>query len=449
MDISKKQLPESLRKIAVFPEDEEYLSLCSNCFRVGKPGVIFMAKETKDISNVLVYVSQLNETAKENVKLSLRSGGHGITMTSVNDGGVILDISQLNKIEVLDEQTGHVLIQAGAVWGDIAQVLNPHRLVISSGDFGDTGAGGLATSGGLGLLVRSFGLTIDHVIGVHLITADGKMHWVDKEHHPELFWAIRGGGGQVGVVTDFLIQAEKVEKSSGNEDVPIVVQTIQYTVADLTKFIMAWEEWTSRSTRKLTSLLMLNRGQENQILVQATNIWFGLLSSEVQAVFDQSKKLATVLEETRELMEYSDFVRAPHEPHRGQEPVYVKNTLVREATPQLSDAIQKALTASFVMGIELRAIDGAINDFPEDFNAWAFRKEKAFLALWAEKEKEKEAIALFQPIEALGTGVYGAYSSDLSHQESQKVWPKETGKRLKEIVAKYDPKGLFNQNRRV
>ncbi|MFM9596948.1 FAD-binding oxidoreductase, partial [Streptomyces scabiei] len=122
----------------------------------------------------------------------------------------------MNEVTIVDEKSGLVRIQAGALWGDVAKSLNPYQLVISSGDFGDTGVGGLATSGGIGLLVRNSGLTIDHIIGASLVTSDGECHWIDEKHEPDLFWAIRGGSSQVGIVTEFLFKADRLVTQDKN-----------------------------------------------------------------------------------------------------------------------------------------------------------------------------------------------------------------------------------------
>ena len=104
---------------------------------------------------------------------------------------------------------------------------------------------------------------------------------------------------------------------------------------------------------------------------------------------------------------------------------------------------------SFVYGVELRALGGAVNEKTADFNAWPFREAEIMIAYFFNKEYTDQAIQLFQPIQEFGQGVYGAYSSDTSQEENARVWPGATGKKIKEVKEKYDPTNLFDQNRQL
>src|SRR5699024_5903783 len=112
---------------------------------------------------------------------------------------------------------------------------------------------------GMGTILRSLGLTIDKVIEATIITADGKKHIVDKENEPDLFWGIRGGGGQFGVVTECLFQADKATAVNSKIANPMIVQTINYSITDLFEFIQGWHNWFKTASSKLTSTLFLNK----------------------------------------------------------------------------------------------------------------------------------------------------------------------------------------------
>ncbi|KRL05139.1 FAD-binding oxidoreductase [Liquorilactobacillus oeni] len=130
-------LPDSLKELAIFPNNPTYDQVRSNYFRVGTPRLVIMAKTETNVVETVKYAHEVNKQTNQKTPFSVRSGGHGITMSSVNDGGIILDISNLNKVKIIDANKGIVKIQAGAVWGDVAQQLSPYNLVISSGDFGE------------------------------------------------------------------------------------------------------------------------------------------------------------------------------------------------------------------------------------------------------------------------------------------------------------------------
>src|SRR5690606_28086354 len=139
--------------------------------------------------------------------LGVRSAGHGISGRSTNDGGIVLDVGALDSIEVLDEQRRLVRVGPGARWQEVAAALQPHGWVITSGDYGGVGVGGLATAGGVGYFAREHGLTIDRMRAAELVLADGSVVRTDAQHDPELFWGVRGAGANLGVVTAFEFEA--------------------------------------------------------------------------------------------------------------------------------------------------------------------------------------------------------------------------------------------------
>src|SRR5690606_21089086 len=144
------------------------------------------------------------------VPLGVRSGGHGISGRSTNDGGLVLDVGALNTIEVIDEERRLVRVGPGARWHEVAAALAPYGWAISSGDFGGVGVGGLATAGGIGFFAREHGLTIDRVRAAELVLADGSIVRTDADTDPELFWGVRGAGANFGVVTAFEFEASEV-----------------------------------------------------------------------------------------------------------------------------------------------------------------------------------------------------------------------------------------------
>ena len=142
------------------------------------------------------------------------------------------------------ERTGEDLVRVGpgARWGDVAAALHPWGLAISSGDSGDVGAGGLATTGGIGLMGRAHGLTVDHLVAAEIVTADGRLHRVDATEEPELFWAVRGAGANIGIVTSFEFRADRV---------PVVGHaTLQYQVDDAAAFLQSWARSSTPATTR-------------------------------------------------------------------------------------------------------------------------------------------------------------------------------------------------------
>src|SRR5215217_8714719 len=148
------------------------------------------------------------------LELAVRSGGHSLAGHSASDGGIVLDLSALTALEV-DLEGGAAWAQAGLTAGAYTAQVGAHGLATGFGDTGSVGIGGLTLGGGVGYLVRKHGLTIDNLVSAEVVTADGRLLRVDAEEHPDLFWAIRGGGGNFGVVTRFHYWLHEVDEIVG------------------------------------------------------------------------------------------------------------------------------------------------------------------------------------------------------------------------------------------
>ena len=142
--------------------------------------------------------------------MSVRSGGHSPLGHGTNTGGMVIDLAHLDDVEVLDAERRLVRVGGGATWGRVAAALDPHGWALTSGDTADVGVGGLTLGGGIGWMVRRHGLAIDNLVGARVVTADGRLVTASQDEHPDLFWALRGGGGNFGVVVDFDFVAQPV-----------------------------------------------------------------------------------------------------------------------------------------------------------------------------------------------------------------------------------------------
>jgi len=139
----------------------------------------------------------------------VRGGGHGRAGYGTSEGGIVLDLSSMKGL-LIDPDQRLAWAQPGLTAGEVTAAAAEHGLAIPFGDTASVGIGGLTTGGGIGFLTRKFGLTIDNLVAAELVTADGRIRTVDEEHDPELFWAVRGGGGNVGVVTRFVYRLVEV-----------------------------------------------------------------------------------------------------------------------------------------------------------------------------------------------------------------------------------------------
>jgi len=159
-----------------------------------------------DVADVMAAV---NFAREQGLVLAVRGGGHSGPGLSMCEGGLVVDLCRLKGIRV-DPATRTVRVEGGCVWGDVDHATHPFGLAVPSGFISSTGVGGLTLGGGIGYLTRKYGLTIDNLLGVDVVLADGSFVTASAEENPDLFWAVRGGGGNFGVVTSFLFRANPV-----------------------------------------------------------------------------------------------------------------------------------------------------------------------------------------------------------------------------------------------
>lgn len=168
------------------------------------PALIVECKSTRDVVEALAYAR------REELPLSVRGTGHHIAGKSVCEGGLVVDLSTMRGVRV-DPDAARVHVDAGATLGDVDATTLVHGLVVPTGMNSTTGIAGLTLGGGLGWLTRSLGMTVDSLIGAEVVTADGQVLDVNAESHPDLLWALQGGGGNFGVVTRFDFALHRVE----------------------------------------------------------------------------------------------------------------------------------------------------------------------------------------------------------------------------------------------
>src|SRR3954462_15399621 len=169
-----------------------------------RPALIVRARGAADVSRV---VSLAREGGME---LAVRSGGHSLAGHSVSDGGIVLDLSRMKAIE-LDVARRTAWAETGLTAGEYTTAAGAYGLATGFGDTGSVVIGGITLGGGIGFLVRKHGLTIDDLLAAEIVTADGRLLRVDAVRHPDLFWAIRGGGGNFGVATRFKLRLHEVD----------------------------------------------------------------------------------------------------------------------------------------------------------------------------------------------------------------------------------------------
>jgi len=173
-----------------------------------RPAVIVRCREAGDV------VAALAAARKGGLEVSVRGGGHNVAGRAVTDGGVMIDLAELRQITV-DPEARTARAGGGATWAELNAAAAEHGLAVTGGAVSTTGIGGYTLGGGLGWLMAKFGLAADNLLAVELVTADGEVREVSADAHPDLFWALRGGGGNFGVATAFTYRLHPLQTIVG------------------------------------------------------------------------------------------------------------------------------------------------------------------------------------------------------------------------------------------
>jgi FAD/FMN-containing dehydrogenase len=200
-DVAVATFEASLRGELIRPGDEDYdeVRAVYNGMIDRRPAFIARCRDAADVQ------AAVNFARDNDLLLAVRGGGHSGPGLGICDSGLVVDLSPMKGIHV-DAEAGTVRVQGGCTWGDVDHATHPYGLAVPTGFISTTGVGGLTLGGGLGYLTRRYGLTIDNLLSVDMVLADGSLVTASEEQHEELFWAVRGGGGNFGVVTSFLFR---------------------------------------------------------------------------------------------------------------------------------------------------------------------------------------------------------------------------------------------------
>ncbi|MCP3142621.1 FAD-binding oxidoreductase [Pyxidicoccus xibeiensis] len=205
-----EQLRAQLRGGLVRPGDADYEEACRiyNAMIRKRPALIARCTDVADV------IATVNLAREQGLTLAIRGGGHNGGGLGLCDEGVVVDLSRMRGVRV-DPNARTVRVSGGSVWGDVDHATHAFGLAVPSGIISTTGVAGLTLGGGIGHLSRRFGLTVDSLLSVDLVLADGRFVTASAEQHPDLFWAVRGGGGNFGVVTSFQFRAHPVDTIIG------------------------------------------------------------------------------------------------------------------------------------------------------------------------------------------------------------------------------------------
>jgi FAD/FMN-containing dehydrogenase len=442
------QLQATLNGRVITPKDAEYDS-ARTVFYGGidrRPSLIVRAADAVDVACVVSYAREMG------LELAIRSGGHSLAGHSVSDGGIVLDLSEMRALDI-DVEQRTAWAQPGLTAGEYTTAAGAYGLATGFGDTGSVGIGGITLSGGVGFFVRKYGLTIDDLLAAEIVTADGQLRHTDAEIHPDLFWAIRGGGGNFGVVTRFQYRLHKVDRVVGG--MLILPATPDVITAFITEAEAAPEELSIiANVMTAPPLPFMPAEHHGQLVFLVMPVYAGEIEAGEQAIA-HFRALATPIVDMVRPMPYPEI----YPPEEDYHPVAAGRTMfVDTIDQQAAETIIAHLQASTALMrvTQLRVLGGAMARVPVEATAFAHRRRRIMVNVAALYEHPEEAAQheawVTDFAAALHQGNSGAYVGFLGDEGEGRVrdaYPGSTWERLAAIKRRYDPTNLFRLNQNI
>jgi alkanesulfonate monooxygenase SsuD/methylene tetrahydromethanopterin reductase-like flavin-dependent oxidoreductase (luciferase family) len=430
--IGYDELPASLAERAVEPGDAAYARYRSSYLRGGAPGLVLRPRSVAEVQDALAVAR-----AHRELPLGVLSAGHGISGRSLNRGGLVIDVSALNDIEVLDAETGRVRLGPGARWADVARTLAPYGLAVSSGDYGGVGVGGLATAGGVGWFARSHGLTIDHLTAVEVVVADGRVVRASAEEEPDLFWAVRGAGANFGIATSFELTAAPVGT--------IAFAQLAFDASDTATFLERWGRALEAADRSVTGQVILGARRGGQRIAQAMLVVDSDDPDTVIARLQPIADTAPLLQQNVVLTTYDQVMTlfSSDEPQQGQGEPRAHSGLAEHLSPALAAEVARLLDDGTSYFFSIRAVGGAVSDVPSSATAYAGRSAAFSLAAFGADTRFDDAWERLVPH---FVGSYLSFETGTGPLWLERAFPPAHLARLRALKRRYDPTALFRDN---
>jgi FAD/FMN-containing dehydrogenase len=412
-----------------------------------RPAAIVRTADAADVSRI---VSVARETG---VELAVRSGGHSVAGHSVSEGGIVLDLSDMKALDI-DIEGRTAWAETGLTTGEYSAATAAHGLATGFGDTGSVGIGGITLGGGIGYMVRKHGLTIDDLLAADVVTADGQHLRVDAETHPDLFWAIRGGGGNFGVATRFRLRLHEVGTVVGGMlMLPATADTIASFIAEADA---APEELsTIANVMPAPPMPFVPTEHHGRLVIMALLLHAGETEAGERAVAP-FRSLATPIADMVKPMPYPEIYPPEDEEYH---PVAAAHTMFLDTVDrEVAETILEHLQASDApMPVtQLRVLGGAMARVPVEATAFAHRRSRLMANVAAVYEREEEAPKHRAWVDAFAAalrqgddGAYVGFIGDENEARIHQAYPGSTWDRLAAIKTRYDPTNLFRLNQNI
>jgi FAD/FMN-containing dehydrogenase len=442
-----------LRGTAVVPGDEAYDQERSiwNGAHDRRPAVIARCAGVADV------IRTVDLARSEGLPLAVRGGGHSIPGFSTVDNGVVLDLSLMKGIQV-DPDRRRVTVQAGATWKDLDAETQQFGLAVTGGLVSSTGIAGFTTGGGIGWLMRKHGLASDNLIAADVVTADGQFVHASADENPDLFWGLRGGGGNFGVVTSFEYQLHEVGPT-------VLSGLVFYPAEDAEQVMRGYLAACAAAPDELTTLVNMTTAPPVPFLPESVHgkpviavggCWSGDLDAG-DAATAPFRSLGTVIADVFAANPYAAWQQALDPLYPRGVHNYFRSAFLRS----VGDASQRVLMDAFahlpnaLTEIHLQHLGGAVGRVPADATAFALRDQEFIVNIVARTpaaEGFADVVEWARGVtSALGpdAGTYVNFTGEANTALVRASYPPETYQRLVQLKNEYDPTNLFRLNQNI
>jgi FAD/FMN-containing dehydrogenase len=412
-----------------------------------RPTFIVKAAGAGDVARTVVLARDAG------MELAVRSGGHSVAGHSTVDDGIVLDLSGMKGLHI-DAERRTAWAQPGLTAGEYTAAAAAHGLATPFGDTGSVGIAGLTLGGGIGFLVRKYGLAIDALQAVEIVTADGRLITANADHHPDLFWAVRGGGGNFGVVTRFQFKLYPVETVLGgalflpptadvlNSLVPIAANAPEEL--STISFLMA-----------IPPVPFVPAERHGELALIVMFVWSGD-PADGNAALEPFRQVAAPIAEAVMPMPYPgiyQFTEGGGTPGRGVVRSRFMNALSEASMESILSAMAVASPSAIV---QIRVLGGAMARVPVAETAFAHRSAPIMVAIidhYEDPASDATELAWTEALhEALApdaSGVYSNFLQDEGEDRLRDAYPAGTYERLAAIKRRYDPTNFFRLNQNI
>ncbi|MDZ7626084.1 MAG: FAD-binding oxidoreductase [Ignavibacteriaceae bacterium] len=419
-----------------------------------QPGLIARCKNSKDVSLAVKFARN------HNLLTSIRGGGHNVAGHAICDGGIMIDLSLMNNVSV-DQKKMTAVVGPGCTLGNADTETQKYGLVIPSGIVTGTGLAGLTLGGGFGWLSRKWGLTCDHLISTEVVTIEGEIINVSDKENPDLFWGLKGGGGNFGIVTSFEFSIREI----GPE---ITGGLILYKIEDSEKVLAFYNEYISTAPREVTTVLIYRYCPPAPFIKEEFHgtpiIAIGALyAGKADKGLDVLKPIKQFGSPIGDAIVPKPFVTHQAMLDAGQPKgasYYWKSEYLKSVPQSLSEkfveqTIKMSSKSSIIAAFQL---GGAITDIGEEDTAYSFRNAEHVINIntqWqnnSESEKHVSWARKTQQLTAqysMGSGYINFASADETQERVAATYGDKKFKKLVDLKRKYDPDNFFRLNQNI